>query len=714
MSAIEQGKNNVPAARSDSEELYRDLFDNAPVGYHEVDAEGRLVRVNQTELSMLGHDAEEMVGRFAWEFVVERISKEAFAAKIAGTMPLAPFERTFRRKDGKHLPVMLEERLLYDDAGRACGIRTTVFDITARKRAEQALRESEERYRRLVELSPDAIVVHSRGRLVFANSAAVRLFGAEKAQDLISQRAMDLVHPDSRELVREQGRRIREQGAILPLVEQKIVRLDGSPVDVEVAAMPLVYEDAPAVQAMIRDITMRRLAEAQIRNLAYHDALTGLPNRILFGDRLSMAVAQASRQEHKVGLLFIDLDRFKAINDSLGHSMGDRLLRAVARRIQSCVREGDTVSRLGGDEFTLLLPGLEDAADAAATAEKVLSALRLPFKLDGRELFTTASVGISLYPDDGLDVDALLKNSDIAMYRAKERGRDNYQLYGAGTSARAVEQLSLEHALGKALVQDELVVFYQPVVSVDDFTIESVEALVRWQHRTLGTLLPQDFILTAETLGLIVPIGAWVLRSACVQAKTWQRRGHPNLRVSVNLSARQLQHARLTDDVRLALENSRLDPNLLELEIKECIALENPELTLSILRELRMLGVRISLDDFGIGYSSLSYLARLPIESVKIDEAVVRDVTSNRDHAAIATAAIAMGHGLGLRVAAEGVETAEQLAFLAARSCDGVQGFYFGRPLPPEECDTVLFGPPRTDWTQRRLERPLRRSSNPP
>jgi diguanylate cyclase (GGDEF)-like protein/PAS domain S-box-containing protein len=432
----------VAAARSDSEELYRDLFDNAPVGYHEVDAEGRLVRVNRTELSMLGYEAEEMVGRFAWEFVVESISKDALAAKLAGTLPLAPFERTFRRKDGQHVPVMLEERLLYDESGKACGIRTTVFDITARKRAEQALRESEERYRQLVELSPDAILVHQRGRFVFANSAAVRLFGAERREDLLGRRAIDLVHPDSRELVREQGRRVREHGVVLPLVEQKILRLDGSHLDVEVAAMPLVYDCAPAVQAMLRDITMRRLAEAQIRSLAYHDSLTGLPNRILFGDRLTMAIAQANRQGQIVALLFIELDRFKSINDSLGHSIGDKLLRAVAKRIQSCVREGDTVARLGGDEFTLLFSGLEQSSDATAAAEKVLRALRQPFALDGHELFITASIGVGLYPDDGTDVDTLLKTSDVAMYRAKHQGGDNHQLYSAGL--RAVERLSLD------------------------------------------------------------------------------------------------------------------------------------------------------------------------------------------------------------------------------------------------------------------------------
>jgi diguanylate cyclase (GGDEF)-like protein/PAS domain S-box-containing protein len=314
----------VPASLTDSEELYRDLFDNAPVGYHEVDAGGRLVRVNRTELTMLGYEAHEMIGRFAWEFVVEAISREAFAAKIAGTLPLAPFERTFRRKDGSELPVMLEERLLHDAGGNTCGIRTTVFDITERKAMERALRDSEERY----------------------------------------------------------------------------------------------------------------------RSLAYHDPLTGLPNRILFNDRLTMAAAQANRQKQRVGVLFIDLDRFKTINDSLGHSIGDELLKAVACRIQSCLREGDTVSRLGGDEFTLVLPGLGDAVDAARVAEKVLIGLRAPFRLEGCELRVSASIGISLYPDDGLDVDGLLRNADVAMYRAKDQGRDGYQVYAAAPVRRESDRPS--------------------------------------------------------------------------------------------------------------------------------------------------------------------------------------------------------------------------------------------------------------------------------
>jgi diguanylate cyclase (GGDEF)-like protein/PAS domain S-box-containing protein len=400
-----------------------------------VDAEGRLVRVNRTEAAMLGYTPEEMVGQNAWDYVVESISREAIAAKIAGTMPLIPFERTFLKKDGSHVPVLLEDRLIHDASGRACAIRTTVFDISERKRAEQALRQSEERYRHLVELSPDAIVVHCGGRIIFVNDATLQLMRARKHDDLIGRRAMDFIHPDSRPLARERGQKMREEAVPLRAVEQKLLRLDGSVVDAEIAAMPFPYHHEVAVQVVIRDVTVRKLAEEKIRQLAYHDALTGLPNRILFNDRLSVAVAQAHRQDHKVGLIFIDLDRFKSINDTLGHGVGDQLLQAVGDRVRGCVREGDTLARLGGDEFTLLLPGLSQAADATRAAEKVLAALREPFSIGVRELLVTASLGVSVYPDDGTDVEALLKNSDVAMYRAKEQGRNNIQVFSLTASA---------------------------------------------------------------------------------------------------------------------------------------------------------------------------------------------------------------------------------------------------------------------------------------
>jgi diguanylate cyclase (GGDEF)-like protein/PAS domain S-box-containing protein len=674
----------------ETEQRFRDLFDNAPVGYHELDSEGRYTRVNATELAMLGYAEEEMIGHGAWEFIVEQVSRAAIQAKIAGEVPLAPFERTFRRKDGSHLPVLMEDRLLRDPDGRPCGIRSAMSEITARKQMEEALRESEERYRQLVELSPDAIAVHSGGVLVFVNTAAARLVGAGQPAALIGRRLLDFVHADSQDAMVERDRRVHEEGSALPLLEQRLVRLDGTPVDVEVAAMPLVYHGAPAVQVVIRDITERKQAEAQIRALAYHDTLTSLPNRLLFNDRVAMAMAQAQRQQRKVAVLFIDLDRFKVINDSLGHGFGDKLLQAVATRIQSCIREADTLARLGGDEFTLLLPGLPDAVDAATVADKLLEALRQPFDLDGRELFVTASVGVSVYPDDGTDVDELVKNSDTAMYRAKEQGRDNIQHYTPTMNARALERLHMENGLRKALAQNELVVYYQPLLDLRSGRIEGVEALVRWRHPELGLVGPSEFIPIAETTGLIVPIGPWVLRTACTQVRAWQGRGFPKLSVSVNLSARQFQQPHLADQIRAVLDETGLEAQTLELEITETSAMQNAELTTSVLAEIKALGVRISIDDFGIGYSSLSYLKRLPINTLKIDQSFVRDITSDPDDAAIARAVIAMAHSLKLKVVAEGVETAEQLAFLTAHRCDKMQGFYFSRPVPAEECEPLL------------------------
>jgi diguanylate cyclase (GGDEF)-like protein/PAS domain S-box-containing protein len=674
----------------DSEQRFRDLYDNAPIGYHEIDGDGRYRRVNRTELMMLGYSEEEMIGRPAWEFILETVAQSAIKAKLAGLMPLQPFERTFRRKDGRLVPMLVEDRLMLDASGKAVGIRSAISDIAARKRVEYALRESEERYRQLVELSPDAIVVHSDGIFVFVNSAAARLFGADSPEELLGRRSMDFVHADSQELVQERERRVHEEGSAAPLLEQKLLRIDGSPVDVEVAAMPLIYHDRPAVQVVIRDITERKLAEAQIRELAYHDTLTGLPNRLLFNDRLAMAMAQAQRQQRKVAVLFIDLDRFKIINDSLGHSFGDRLLQSVSQRIQLTIREGDTLARLGGDEFTLLLPALAEAVDAAKVADKVLEVLRLPFELDGRELFVTASMGVSIYPDDGADVEELVKNSDTAMYRAKEQGRDNYQLYTPAMNARALERLHLENGLRKAMAQNELVVYYQPLVDLRSGRIEGVEALVRWQHPELGLVAPSEFIPIAEATGLIVPIGPWVLRTACAQVHAWHEAGHPNLCVSVNLSARQFQHPSLPEEIRAVLKETGLDARCLDLEITETSAMQNAELTTSILNEIKALGVRISIDDFGIGYSSLSYLKRLPINTLKIDQSFVRDITSDPDDAAIARAVIAMAHSLKLTVVAEGVETAEQLAFLSAHRCDKMQGYYFSEPLPAIECERIL------------------------
>ena len=433
------------------------------------------------------------------------------------------------------------------------------------------------------------------------------------------------------------------------------------------------------------------LATVEIEHLAYHDALTGLPNRPLFVDRLIVALAQAGRANQKLAVFFLDLDHFKNINDSLGHSAGDTLLKAVADRVRRCVREGDTIARFGGDEFTLLIPTIENVEDAAKIAQKITETLKIPFMIAERELFVTTSIGISMYPNDGSDAETLVRNADSAMYRAKDQGRDNYQLYAPAMNARALERLALENSLRKALSNDELVLHYQPLVDISSKSIVGLEALIRWNHPERGLLSPAHFISAAEVSGLIVPIGNWVLVTACRQLKIWQKRIDPDLTVAVNLSARQFQQGNLTSEVMQALEQTGLDPGSLELEITESSAMQNAENSIHTLRELKALGVRISMDDFGTGYSSLNYLKRFPIDTLKLDQSFVRDVTTDRGDAAIVSAVISMAHSLDLKVIAEGVETAEQLAFLQKQRCDYIQGYFFSAPLSVEDLEPYLI-----------------------
>jgi diguanylate cyclase (GGDEF)-like protein len=445
-----------------------------------------------------------------------------------------------------------------------------------------------------------------------------------------------------------------------------------------------------------RDLALRAAlseverAEEGVKRLAHLDPLTGLPNRTLFGDRLSLAITQARRDRTRLAVLFVDLDHFKDVNDSLGHATGDRLLRGVAERLQACVRAGDTVARLGGDEFVVLLPGLEGEADAMRVGEKVLGSLRRPFTLAGQEVFLTASSGISLYPESGPSAVDLVNRADTAMYRAKAGGRNRQVLYTPAMGAGAAESLALEHGLHKALAARELVLHYEPILDLQSGRIHGVEALLRWRHPELGLIWPEDFVPLAEATGLMLPIGEWALETACAQVLAWHRQGFPQLRLAMNLSSVQLRHPDLVGQVVRTLGETGLHARFLELELTEHRAMQDAERALATLEGLKAFGITLCLDDFGRGYSSFSHLKGFPLDALKLDPVLLRDIETDREAAAVAGAVIAMAHSLRLRVTAEGVETPDQHEFLASRGCDLLQGYLLGHPLPAEQCIEFL------------------------
>ncbi|MDO8449120.1 MAG: EAL domain-containing protein [Rhodoferax sp.] len=431
-------------------------------------------------------------------------------------------------------------------------------------------------------------------------------------------------------------------------------------------------------------------AKVELDHLAHHDVLTDLPNRMLLADRLGQAIEVARRQGRQLAVIYMDLDRFKHINDSLGHAVGDQLLKSVAQRLVACVRHSDTVSRQGGDEFVLLLPYIEHAEDAALSAQKILAALALPHRIDGSDLHISVSIGISIYPDDAHDADGMLKSADTAMYHAKESGRNNFKFFEPQMNARAVQRQSIEASLRQALDRHEFVLHYQPKINLQSETIVGVEALIRWQHPQRGLLLPSEFVPIAEDCGLILPIGRWVLREACLQAQAWLQAGLPAITMAVNTSALEFRAKDFLDNVRATLADTGLESNWLEVELTESVLMRDAESNDCVLSEIAELGVKLAIDDFGTGYSSLSYLRRFPINALKIDQSFVNQISANPDDAIIVSAVISMGKSLKQRVVAEGVETPEQYAFLRAQNCDEGQGYFFGRPMPAEALATLL------------------------
>ncbi|MDA8127895.1 MAG: EAL domain-containing protein [Betaproteobacteria bacterium] len=559
------------------------------------------------------------------------------------------------------------------------------------------LNDSESRIHAVLDNVDEGIVTTSEdGTIELFNPGAERLFGVRREEALGRNVSKLMPEPFRSQYLAHVAHDLRSGKLHASGMGLEVMGLrrngDVFPMDLRVSAF---YEGSRLhLIGVMRDITERRAIENKIRHMANHDALTGLPNRNLVQDRIKQAIARAQRSASHFAVLFIDLDQFKTINDSLGHNVGDQLLQTVAARVVVCLREEDTVSRQGGDEFIVLLDDLSSPEDAAVVARKILDALSAPAEVGGRVLSTSASIGIALYPADGHDVETLLKNSDTAMYYAKESGRNLYQFFAPEMNASAADRLLLESRLRRAVACGDLQLHYQPVVRVTDGRIVAVEALARWNDAELGDVPPARFIPAAEASGLIVPLGECVLRQACRQLRLWQDQGIEPPRMVVNLSHLQFRQKNLAHSFSEIIADTGVDPRCLGLEVTESAIMENPEATIGTLATLKALGIELSLDDFGTGYSSLSYLKRFPIDKLKIDQSFIHDISTDASDDAMVTAIIAMAHYLGIRVVAEGVETGAQLAYLREHACDEYQGYLFSRPLPADAVQG-LFAAPR-------------------
>jgi diguanylate cyclase (GGDEF)-like protein/PAS domain S-box-containing protein len=576
--------------------------------------------------------------------------------------------------------------VVQDENGRAV-LQGFLFDITENRRAEEQLRLAGE----VFESSGEAIIITDSDMRILSVNPAFTTVTGYTAGEAVGQTPYSL-SPGVRtqELDREIWERVWHDGFWQGEVWDRRRSGDMYPKWLSVSVVRDAYGRPVNYIEIFSDISERKAREEHVRHLALHDFLTDLPNRVMLNDRIGQAISMAARSRTQVAVMFLDLDRFKNVNDSLGHTVGDKMLQEVARRLRGSMRASDTVSRQGGDEFVIVMPDMDSATDIARAAQKVLDAVSLPYVIDDHELITTPSIGISVYPTDGSDVEALLKNADAAMYHAKESGRNNYQFFTQDMNTRALERLSLERSLRRAVERGELRLHYQPQYDVRGGHIVGLEALVRWEHPDLGLLPPGRFMPFAEDTGLIVPLGEWVLREACRQNRAWQSQGLPPVRVAVNISALQFRDANFPQTVQGALREAGLEPRWLELEVTESVVMQDAERVTDFLGHLKSLGLELAIDDFGTGYSSLSYLKRFPIDKLKIDQSFVRDITSDKDDASITSAIIGLTRNLGLRTIAEGVETREQLDFLQAHGCDEVQGFLFSKPLAPGDCSALL------------------------
>jgi len=718
----------------ESEAKYRGLLEAAPDAMVVVNQGGDIVLLNLQAEKQFGYHRDELLGQkvtniipegFAERLVADdlRSAEDALSQQIGTGIELIG-----RRKDGSEFPI----ELMLSPLENAEGILVTaaIRDITERKQAAEALFAEKERAEVTLKSIGDAVLCTDiADNITFLNVAAEKITGwswMEAAGQPITKvfqildAATQKTTPNRLEMAARQDRTVYLPPNCI------LARHDGPETWIEGSASPIHDREGRAVGAIIifRDVSTARTMALEMTHLAEHDFLTGLPNRILLNDRIDQAIALAHRNKKTVAVLFLDLDGFKHINDSLGHATGDKLLQLIAKCLVACVRGSDTVSRQGGDEFVVLLSEMEQSEDAAIAAGRIveamagphsigqhelhvhgaiaarrmLKAVAEPHTVDHYDLHVTASIGISVYPDDGLDAETLIKNADTAMYQAKENGRQSYQFFEPEMNVRAVERQFIVEGLRRALARQEFVLHYQPIIDLTTGMITGAEALIRWMHPTRGLIPPLHFIPFAEDCGLIVPIGAWVLRAACTQARAWVDAGLPVMTMAVNVSALELRDENFLENLFAILSDTGLEPTSLVLELTESVLMKHAEAAACILQTLRKKGVKVAIDDFGTGYSSLSSLRKFPVDTLKIDQSFVRRISTAGGDAPIATAVINMAQGLKLRVIAEGVETSEELAFLQAHQCDAAQGYYFSRPVVAQQFAKLLkTGVPERD-----------------
>jgi diguanylate cyclase (GGDEF)-like protein/PAS domain S-box-containing protein len=685
-----------------SEERFRATFNQAAVGLAHLDADLRYVLVNKKFCDILGYSAEELLQKTAREIShpEDRDAANPDRTRLfAGEIDTFSVEKRYLRKDGSTVWVALTVSLVRDASG-APQYEVAVYEnITRRKAIEEALKESEARHRAVIENAAEGmIILDAEGRIISTNSSAERILGLRKDEltgSMLGSPEFKAVREDGTPWPAETRPSITtlRTGEPQSNVIMGYRKPDDSLIWVSINSRPMGGSSGRPPSGVVIsfiDVTERRNFEEKLTYLAQNDALTGLPNRALLLDRLGQALMRAARRQTMVGVMLLDLDRFKEINDSLGHAAGDAVLKEIAARIRRALRDSDTVARLGGDEFCVVLEDCDSRDKIAITASKLQHLLDEPIAAEGREIFAGVSIGLAAFPDDGNSIEDLIRHADAAMYDAKRDGGNAYRFYSREAHSKPARRIGLDAALRRAVDRNELVLQYQPQIDIASGRPVGVEALLHWRHPDLGILPPKEFIHIAEETGLIVPIGEWVLKTACAEAKAWQQAGLPQLTVAVNLSARQFRDTQLIGKIAATLAVTGLGPRYLELEITESVIMGETGHTINVLTRLADLGVRVSIDDFGTGYSSLAYLKRFPVHKLKIDRAFVRDIQSSRDDAAIVQAIITLGKTLNLGVIAEGVETSEQLAFLANLGCDQYQGFYFSGALPPKELLELL------------------------